>query len=152
MNPAYYQPAQAFEGPAFSRGFRFVVTTFVAAILYSGTQAVLTLPAGAIAAMDIRVKLLVAAAVLLLIYTTYWFHAARIRIDQDGITQTWIFNKRVLWAEVISARLMAAPKAEFIFPPRLIVSSGFGRFKAFNGGDRAVWQEFARIHLHYRKK
>ncbi|HEV7930170.1 MAG TPA: hypothetical protein VGP12_08580 [Nitrosospira sp.] len=152
MNSNPYQPPHAFEAAAFSRGFRCTVAIFVAAILYSGTQALLILPEGAIAAADLRVKILVAAAIFLLLYTTYWFQAGRIRIDEQGITQTWIFNKRVLWTEVISARLMAVPKAEFLFPPRLIVSSGFGRFKAFNGGEAVIWQEFAQIHLHYRKK
>jgi hypothetical protein len=152
MNQNFYTPQQALEGPAFSRGFRIVATIFVAAILYGGTHAVLTMPEGAITALDIRLKLLVAGAALLLLYTTYWFHVARISIDEQGITQTWIFKKRVLWTEVISARLMAVPKTEFIFPPRLIISSGFGRFRAFNGGDTAIWKEFARIHLHYRKK
>ncbi len=152
MNLTPYNPSATFEGPAFPRSFRYLATVLAAVTIYISAQALLSLPAATIAAIDYRVKILVACALLLVVYTTYWFHASRIKIDETGITQTWLFNKRVRWTEIVSSRLIAIPRLECIFPPRLVISSGFGRFKAFNGGDPVLWQEFARIHFHFRKK
>ncbi len=151
MNLNSYRPPHAIEGPAFPPGFRNIATALVALVLAAGAKALLSLPDATIAAIDGRVKILVACAVLLVLYTTYWFHASRIRIDETGMTQTWLFNKRIVWVDVVSSRMIAIPGVEFIFPPRLVVSSGFGRFKAFNGGNPDIWQEFARIHVHFRK-
>ena len=128
-----------------------MATLLVVVILAIGAKALLSLPEAVITAIDGRVKILVVCAVLLVLYTTYWFRASRIRIDETGMTQTWLFNKRIVWDEVVTSRMIAIPGMEFIFPPRLVVSSGFGRFKAFNGGNTYIWQEFARIHMHFRK-
>jgi len=90
-----------------------------------------------------------AAAMLGVSY--YWFLRARTTIDADGIRQTWLYDKQVLWSEVRGAKMIGIPYAGWLFPPRMIVRTG-SAFTTFNGGSQEGLIEFAKISLAFQMK
>jgi len=66
-------------------------------------------------------------------------------IDDKGIRQSGLVEKKVEWSEVYSARLLG-PR----FARRLMVRTINGRFRFFFGGSPELQAAFARIAESYR--
>jgi len=64
------------------------------------------------------------------------------RIDATGIRQDGLFVKEVKWSEITRVRFARLPLS-----PRLIVTTGFGRFRAFYSGDKALDRAFSEVEL-----
>lgn len=150
MKPPLFVPAHPVEGPAFSRGAKLVLTAFMVVFLFY-TALLWERIMGQAAPLSDGAKILLGATVLLLVYLYSWVLRSRVRIDAEGITQTWIATKHVPWTEVVGARMIAIPRVEFLFPPRLLVKAGFARSRVFNGGTPELWRAFAEIDIHYRR-
>jgi hypothetical protein len=97
------------------------------------------------------VKVLLAGAALMLVISYYWFLRSMVTIDGRGISQTWMYNRRVEWPDVRSAKMIGIPYLSWLFPPRLVVRTGTA-FVTFNGGNRELLIEFAKISMAYRMK
>lgn len=63
----------------------------------------------------------------------------RTEVDARGVRQLGWQGREVLWSEVARARFLRLPGA-----PRLLLSTGFGRVKAFHSGSPALDEAFER--------
>lgn len=148
MKIEFYKPEKTISGPAYSSWFKLLATVVSAGLFLYGTSIALRYP---LLQYGLGVKALLACAALMLLLSYYWFLKSTVTIDDQGITQTWIYNRRVEWRDVRSAKMIGIPYLSWLFPPRLVVRTG-NSFSTFNGGTRDVLIEFAKISLAYQFK
>ena len=146
--PNFYHPEHAVTGPAYSPWFKLMATVLCAGLLAYGASIAMRFPLGQ---YGIGVKALLAAAALLLVVSYYWFLRGTTTVDEQGIRQTGIVDKRVEWRDVRGAKMIGIPYAGWLFPPRLVVRTG-NAFMTFNGGSQAVLVEFAKITLAFQTR
>ena len=148
MTVQFYQPEHPIAGPAYSTWFKYLATTVTIALAAYALRIIMQFP---LANYGFGIKALLVFAAGMLIVSYYWFLKSNTTVNQNGITQTWLYDKQVCWADIRSAKMIGIPYLGWIFPPRLIVRTGIA-FTTFNGGDQALLVEFARISLAYRMK
>lgn len=134
---------QPLRGPAYSPGQRAAATLV---LLLVAAQGLLALSAGhsILSSNGGWVLLggffvLLASYALLLVSTT--------TIDVHGIRQTGLIEKKVAWGDIKQARLR-----RFGFVRRLVVSTGYGRLRAFYAGTPELLAAFERISAAYERK
>lgn len=136
------QFSKPLQGPAYSRGFKAATTVLLLIIVLQGARAwdqlapVLNTQGGWILIGGFFV-LLASYALLMRSQTS---------IDAEGIRQTGLLDKKVAWNEIKVARLRGLP-----FARRLVVSTGYGKLRAFYAGTAELEQAFARISAAYPK-
>ncbi len=145
---AFYAPEKAVSGPAYGAGFKLVVSNLTLLLLAYGASVAWRFP---LPSFSLGVKLLLVAAVAMLLVSWYWFLRSRTTIDTTGIRQTWLYDKHVAWSDVRGAKMIGIPYLSWLFPPRMIVRTG-SAFTTFNGGSREVLIEFAKISLAFQMK
>ena len=145
---SFYQPEKSVTGPAYGNGFKVCATLLTTMLVVYGTSVAMRYP---LLQFGWSVKALLAGAAVMLGVSYYWFLRSQTTIDADGIRQTWVYDKRVLWEDVRGAKMIGIPYASWLFPPRMIVRTGTA-FTTFNGGSREVLIEFAKISLAYQMK
>jgi hypothetical protein len=143
-----YKPESHVVGPAYSVWFKGFATVVCVALSVYGVGIAVRFP---LLQYGLGVKLLLLCAALMLIVSYYWFLRSSTTVDEKGITQTWLYDKRVEWRDVRGAKMIGIPYAGWIFPPRLVVRTG-NSFTTFNGGSQAVLIEFAKISLAFQMK
>lgn len=148
MKLEFYKPEKTVSGPAYSLWFKLVATVISLALAAYGVSIVARFP---LMQYSFGVKLLLAGSAVMLVVSYVWFLRSTVTIDDTGITQTWMMNRRVEWRDVRSAKMIGIPYAGWLFPPRLIVRTG-NTFTTFNGGTQALLIEFAKISLAYQMK
>ncbi len=148
MQTQFYQPQQSVTGPAYSAWFKMLATLVTVALAGYGISFALRY-----ALMDYGwgVRLLFAAAMLMLALAYYGFLRSEVTINAEGIHQSWLWNRQASWDEIRSAKLIGIPLAGWLSPPRLVVRTG-NSFTTFNGGTPELLAEFARISLAYQIK
>ncbi len=140
-----YQPAAVIGGPAYSPWFKMLATLFTVGL--AGYAASFLLRHGGATGT----QALLVGSILLLLLSYRGFLRATVTIDADGIRQTGLLGKEVLWSDVRGAKLIGLPRAGWLSPPRLVVRTGTA-FYTFNGGTQDLLAEFARISLAYEMK
>lgn len=145
---AFYAPEKAVSGPAYGAGFKLVASNLTLLLLAYGASVAWRFP---LPSFSLGVKLLLVAAVAMLLVSWYWFLRSRTTIDATGIRQTWLYDKHVAWSDVRGAKMIGIPYLSWLFPPRMIVRTG-SAFTTFNGGSREVLIEFAKISLAFQMK
>ena len=148
MNLSTYQPSQNITGPAYSAWFKMLATVVCVGLLVYGISVALRFP---LMQYGLGVKMLLLCAALMLVLSFYWFMRSTITIDETGITQTWMYKRHVAWKDIRGAKFIGIPYASAVFPPRLVVRTSHS-FSTFNGGNRQILAEFARIALAYQLK
>jgi hypothetical protein len=148
MKFEFYKPEKAITGPAYNAWFK-LLATFVTIVL-AGYAATVTLRFPLLE-YGFGVKMLLLGAALMLAISYYWFLRSTVTVDEQGITQRWMYNRQVEWRDIRSAKLIGIPFLSAIFPPRLVVRTG-NSFTTFNGGSQALLIEFAKISLAYQMK
>lgn len=144
----FYQPAKPVTGPAYSPWFKLFATIVTLTLTVYGISIALRFP---LAQYGFAIQALVLGSALMLGISYYWFLRSTTTIDQEGIRQTWLYDKRVAWRDVRSAKMLGIPFMSFIFPPRLVIRTG-NSFSTFNGGSQEVLVEFAKISLAFQMK
>ncbi len=144
----FYKPEETVSGPAYSPRFQVLATIVTVGLAAYGTVIGMRFP---LMEYGIGVKALLLGAVLMLVVSFYWFMRSTVTIDEDGITQTWLYNRHVEWRDVRSAKMIGIPYASWLFPPRLVVRTGTS-FSTFNGGTQELLVEFAKISLAFQFK
>lgn len=134
----------AAEGPAFPPFVKLLLTALTAAVFAAGA---LALDQAALRNASISAQVLVAGGLLVLLVTNYWVLKSRIRIDARVIEQTWMWTKRVRWADVGQAKLIYIPWLAWLVAPRMVVRGGAGIVTLFNAADPQVLAVFARYAL-----
>ncbi len=140
-----YQPAGVVNGPAYSPWFKLIATLFTFGL--AGYAASFLIRHGG----DLSAQALLLGAILLLLLSYRGFLHATVTIDADGIRQSGLLGKQVMWPDVRGAKLIGLPRAGWLSPPRLVVRTGTA-FYTFNGGTQDLLAEFARISLAYEMK
>jgi hypothetical protein len=148
MKVEFYKPAKTVTGPAYSNWFKLLATIVTAVLAGYAVNIALRFP---LMQYGLSVKLLIIGAALMLALSYYWFLRSTITIDDQGIKQTWLYNRQVEWRDVRNAKMIGVPYLGWIFPPRLVIRTGTS-FSTFNGGSREVLTEFANIALTYQLK
>ena len=146
--PNFYRPETTIVGPAYSRWFKLLATVVTLALTLYAVSIVSRFP---LAQYSLWVKALLFFGAVMLALSYYWFLRSTVTVDEHGITQSWLYNKRVEWRDVRSAKMIGVPYVSWLFPPRLVVRTGIA-FTTFNGGSRAVLVEFAKISLAFQMK
>lgn len=148
MKPEFYRPAKTVTGPAYSFWFKLLATLVTAILIGYGVNIATRFP---LADYSFGIKALLIGAAVMLAISYYWFLKSTITIDEKGITQTGMIDRRVEWHDVRGVKLIGIPYMTLIFPPRLVVRTGVA-FATFNGGSRDVLIEFSNIALTYQLK
>lgn len=148
MQTNFYQPQQAVTGPAYSPWFKMLATLVTVALAGYGISFALRF---SLLDYGWSVRLLFAGAMLLLALSYNGFLRSVVTIDDEGIRQSWLWNRQASWSEIRSAKLIGIPLAGWLSPPRLVVRTG-NSFTTFNGGTPELLAEFARISLAYQIK
>ena len=138
-----YQPEKPVTGPAYGDGFKWISTVITVALFGYAASIATRFP---LLQYGLGVKALLLGGATLMLISYYWFLRSKTTIDETGIRQTWMFDKRVEWRDVRSAKMIGIPYASWLFPPRLVVRTGVS-FVTFNGGSQDVLVEFAKISL-----
>lgn len=148
MKFEFYKPEKTVTGPAYSVWFKLLATvvTIVLAVYASTITARFPL-----LEYGFGVKMLLLGAALMLALSYYWFLRSTVTVDEHGITQRWMYDRKVEWHDIRSAKMIGIPFLSAIFPPRLVVRTGTS-FTTFNGGTQALLVEFAKISLAYQMK
>ncbi len=138
--PAEGQQPLSAEGMAFPLVTRVLATALVGWTAYWGLRS-----GGALAATDWNTTALAVfiGALLLVLWVLAWMWRSRTGVDAQGIHQTWIWNKRVAWADIAQAKLIAIPGLEWLIAPRLMVRARVGGVMVFHSADRLVLASFA---------
>lgn len=147
MKLQWYVPDQPVEGPAYSPWFKMVATVVAVGLAGYGLSIALRFP---LLQYGFGVKMLLLGAAAMLGISYYWFLQSRTTVDEHGIRQTWLYDKKVAWRDVRGVKMIGIPYAGWVFPPRLVVRTG-NSFVTFNGGTQALLVEFAKIALAYQK-
>jgi hypothetical protein len=148
MNMQFYHPEKSVTGPAYGGWFKILATVVSVALAAYAASVVLRFP---VLQYGFGVKALLMVAALMLGISYYWFLRSTTIIDEKGIRQTWLYDKRVEWRDIRGARMIGVPYLTWLFPPRLVVRTG-NSFATFTGGSRDVLIEFAKIALAFRMK
>ena len=137
-----YQPECTLTGPAYSRPFQRVATVIMLVLVVYGLSVAARFP---LLQYSIGVLWLLGGLSLLLVASWWFFLHSTVTIDQTGLRQTWIFDKKVEWRDVRSARLLGLPLLHRLLPPRLMLRTSTGFFVTFQAGTPELLAEYARI-------
>lgn len=148
MTMQFYKPEKPVSGPAYSMLFKCLATAVSIALAAYAIRITLNFP---LLQYGLGVKALVFGSALMLAISYYWFLHSSTTIDENGITQTWLYNKHVEWRDIRGAKMIGIPFAARVFPPRLVVRTG-NAYTTFSGGSREVLIEFAKISLAFQMK
>src|SRR5207248_577008 len=97
---SFYKPHQAVDGPAYGAGFKVFASVVTLGLAAYGASVALRFP---LMQYGLGVKALLLGAAAMLAVSYYWFLRARTTIDETGIRQTWLYDKRVDWRDVRGA-------------------------------------------------
>jgi len=148
MTLQFYKPEKTVSGPAYSNWFKLLATGATVTLAVYSVSIMLRFP---ILDYGFGIKALIAGAGLMLALSYYWFLRSTITINEQGIHQTWLYNRQVEWRDIRGAKMIGIPYASWLFPPRLVVRTG-NSFTTFNAGSQDVLVEFAKISLAYQMK
>ncbi|GAB4116944.1 MAG: hypothetical protein Fur0014_18750 [Rubrivivax sp.] len=124
------------EGPSFPWRVRALATALLAAVLALGLRA-----ATQVRAEAVETATALGAAVLLASVVLGWLSILRSRtvLDDEAVTQRWLFRRRVKLADITEVRLVApASPLRWFVVPRLMVRTGGLRVTAFHLGDERL--------------
>lgn len=122
--------------PAFTRG---LTVAMMAVLIVMGAAQVPQLRA---ADWSTSGAVLFGSTALLVLWMGTWIVRSRTRLDDDVLTQTWLWNKRVRVAEVASLKLVFLPWFQRVMAPRLLVRQRGGGMTWIHSADPQILLEF----------
>ncbi len=147
IEPFGFQPQpEVLEGAAFSRSFQAITGLIVLGSAYG----LLSLWQQGKFGGDTGLAGLKAAgwfimAWALLAWTAWHVLQSRVRIDAQGIHQTWIWDKHMIFDDLAFAKLIRIRGLEWLMAPRLYVRTLAGKFAVFYVTDSTVLAECERL-------
>ena len=128
-------------GPAFSTPFKVIATVIVFACAAAFIQ---TWLAGRASGTATGGGWFI-AGLLLMLYT--WWHILRstTRLDEQGLHQTWVWNKHMELRELAYGKLIRVRGLEWLIAPRLYVRTLMGKFAVFYAASPEMIAEFERL-------
>lgn len=131
---------QSAQGPAFPLTVRLLATALVVATVAWGLNVRAELGA---TSWSVTAAVVVGGCGVLVLWCLVWMWRSRTRVDDQGIHQSWIWDKQVRWDQIAQARLVGVPKLEWLITPRLVVRPRGGGVLVFHSADRRVLEVFA---------
>jgi hypothetical protein len=130
------QFSQPVHGPAYTRAFKGAATVVVLLVVVQAMRAWDVLGP----ALSGQAGWIFIGGFFVLLGSYALLLRSQTRVDAEGIRQTGIIDKAVRWDEIKVARLRGFP-----FARRLVVSTGYGKLRAFYAGTQELEAAFARI-------
>jgi hypothetical protein len=145
--PFKFEPhSEVVEGPAFSRWFQAVTWLTV---LGSGYWLLHLWQQGKFGGDASLVGLKQAGwfilAWLLLAWTAWHVVSSRMRLDTQGLHQTWIWHKTMAYDDLAYAKLIRVRGLEWFVAPRFYVRTLMGKFAVFYVSDAVLLAECERL-------
>ena len=84
-------------------------------------------------------------AVLLLLYTWVNILRSTTRIDEEGLHQSWVWNKHMELRELAFGKLIRVRGLEWLIAPRLYARTLSGKFAVFYATSPEMIAEFERL-------
>ena len=84
-------------------------------------------------------------AVLLLLYTWVNILRSTTRIDEQGLYQSWVWNKHMELRELAYGKLIRVRGLEWLIAPRLYVRTLMGKFAVFYATSPEMIADFERL-------
>ncbi|RCS58584.1 hypothetical protein [Parvibium lacunae] len=129
------------EGPAFSSLLRYLGGVLGALVALRSLSLIVMADLPALPLLGWG---LVLGANLIVMITVYYLWTARVRIDQAGIHQDWLFPKTVSWNQIEYAKFIGIPGAQRLVV-RLKNGGAMGFLKSFNAGSPLLVARFRAI-------
>ena len=132
--------ARGASGPAFSAPFKVLATVIVLACTAAFVQNWLAARTTGAAGGGWFI-----GGLLLLLYT--WWHILRstTRIDEQGLYQSWVWDKHMELRELAYGKLIRVRGLEWLIAPRLYVRTLMGKFTVFYAASPEMMVEFERL-------
>ncbi len=129
------------SGPAYSIVFKLLATVIVAALSAAFLQ---NWSAGRVAGGAAGGGWFL-GGVLLLLYTWVNILRSTTRIDEQGLHQSWMWNKHMELRELAFGKLIRVRGLEWLIAPRLYVRTLMGKFAVFYATSPEMIAEFERL-------
>lgn len=130
------------SGPPYRVSAKLAAGTTIASLAIYGLRVI-----DKVLAMPWTMALLVGAAFLGVLVTSYYIFKGRTTIDARGIRQEWIVTKDYEWSRISKARHLRLP-----FTSRLMLRAGVGPIKAIQGGTPELDAAFREIAAYYKSQ
>lgn len=145
--PFCFSPSNGFvEGAAFSRSFQAIT---LLTVLGSGYWLVSLWQMGKFGGSTglegLRAAGLFILGWFLLAWTAWHVMQSRVRLDAQGLHQTWIWDKHMAYGELAYAKLIRIRGLEWLVAPRFYVRTLVGKFAVFYVTDAVVIEECQRL-------
>ena len=129
------------SGRAFSGTFKILATVIVLALAAAFVQAWL---AGKASGASVAGGWFIAG--LLLVGYTWWCILRSVtRLDEQGLHQTWMWDKHMELRELAYGKLIRVRGLEWLIAPRLYVRTLMGKFAVFYASSPEMVAEFERL-------
>lgn len=132
----------ALEGPAFSRGVKWLAGTMMLALVVYGVRGIARLSRQPDSLMVLA--LMVVAVTCLALYYG-WMLRSRTGISTTHIHQTWFRPKRVALVDITHLKLIFVPGLAWLISPRLVVRTREPGSIVFHAADAEVIEAFVRL-------
>lgn len=147
LTPFRFQPTTGMvEGPAFSRAFRAITLLTVIGSGYGLLSLWQQGKFGGSTGLDgLRAAGWFIAGWFLLAWTAWHVMHSRAQLDEQGLHQTWIWDKHMAYDELAYAKLIRVRGLEWLMAPRFYVRTLVGKFAVFYVTDAVVMAECERL-------
>ena len=133
------------QGEAFSLVFKVLTAAIVLGSAWWWVDLWLDGKFGATGLQGARAGGWFALGWLLLAWTGWEVWQSRVRLDQQGLHQSWIWQKRMAYDDLAYAKLLRVRGLEWLMAPRLYVRTLVGKFAVFYVTDAHVIAECERL-------
>ncbi|MSQ56469.1 MAG: hypothetical protein EXR35_02840 [Limnohabitans sp.] len=127
------------QGTTFTALIKILATVLVAGIFFYGWRVCFIQDLDSIDVKSWTFILMVAVVIGLCL--AYIF-LSQTRIDDQTISQTWLWKKEIRIAEITQLKLIYIPYLTWLIAPRLVVRVGGAGLYVFHAADRVVLKKF----------
>ncbi len=78
------------------------------------------------------------AALVVIVPLAWQLRVSKVRVDSEGIEQTWLWPKKVAHRDLVHAKLIQVPGLTWLFVPRLYTRGQGLKMVTFYCGDPAI--------------
>ncbi|MEY4363982.1 MAG: hypothetical protein RLZZ24_1334 [Pseudomonadota bacterium] len=133
------------QGAAFSQPFKALTSLIVIGSAWWLIDLWLTGKFGATGMAGLRAAGWFILGWGLLAWTGWEVLNSQVRLDAQGLHQSWIWHKRMAYDDLAYASLIRVRGLEWLLAPRFYVRTLVGKFAVFYVSDPALWQECERM-------
>ncbi len=143
-----YNPEKNILGSAYSKSFKklssfIVIVIFLYVLNFLIRYDVLD--------YDLDTKIFFISIFFFITISYYSFLKSKVRIDSDGISQSFFWNRKIFWEDVRSAKIISISLLGFYSQTRLVIRTKLSLI-TFNAGTPDLIEEFKKISNYYKIK